>query len=361
MNDMNLQEIFEFTLKNAPANILYRMKRDILGEPADSDEMTALREKILALPQVKKALGCQREDGFIGTVLHGCYFGGFDSTVDLLKRNGVETSHPALVKARDCLIHWTDYESDHFYKAGNAMDEHGRGGFRSVVTRVLLDLDADESVPLIQDQISLALDAFRGALAHRSVDDFSKKATFRGQPCRYYIKGAPFPDASHVDILQRTLSWRTEDNTAMVEKAYRHCADLMKDYDGGQIYVNCGHFVGPFNYNWRAAQPIDSSAVYHISLRDFDSHPIDFAWFMKGLSWVGRKYPIVREAPVNGYTDALASLLTDDFVNQVSPEQLRNCKNYASVAPSWRKKEHMAADLYFPVLLELSRHGVTFE
>ena len=83
MNDMNLQEIFEFTLKNAPANILYRMKRDILGEPADSDEMTALREKILALPQVKKALGCQREDGFIGTVLHGWYFGGFDSTARL--------------------------------------------------------------------------------------------------------------------------------------------------------------------------------------------------------------------------------------------------------------------------------------
>ncbi len=354
---MNLQEIFEFTLKNAPANILYRMKRDILGESTDSDEMAALREKILTLPQVKKAFGCQREDGFIGTVIHGCYFGGFDSTVDLLKRNGVETTHPALVKARDCLIHWTDYESDHFYKAGNAMDEHGRGGFRSVVTRVLLDLDADEDVPLIQSQISLALDAFRGALDHRSADDFSKKAAFRGQPCRYYIKGAPFPDASHVDILQRTLSWRTEENIAMVEKAYRHCAELMKDYADGQIYVNCGHFVGPFNYNWRGAQPVNSNSIYRISVRDFDDHPIDFAWFMKGLSWVGRKYPLISEPPVNGYTDGLANLLTDDFVNQISPEQLRNFKNYASIAPSWRKKEHMACDLYFPILLELSRCG----
>jgi len=359
-NKMTSDEIFRFTLENAPANILYRIKRDILGIPSDCGEMQGLQEKILALPQVKKALGCQREDGFIGTVIHGCYFGGFDSTVDLLKRNGVETTHPALVKAKNCLIHWTDYESDHFYKAGNAMDEHGRGGFRSVVTRILLDLDADEDVPLIQSQISLALDAFRGALSHNFPDDFSKKATSRGQPCRYYIKGVPFPDASHVDILQRTLSWRTEENTAMVERSYRHCAELMKDYDDGQIYVNCGHFVGPFNYNWRGAQPVDPHAVYHISLRDFDSHPIDFAWFMKGLSRVSRTYPIVHDAPVNGYTHGLTKLLTEDFVNQVSPDQLRNFKNYASVAPSWRKKEHMACDLYFPILLELSRSGVRF-
>ena len=357
---MTLHEIFDFTLNHAPVNILCRMKREILGEAADSDEMTAIYEKVLALPQVKKAFSCQREDGFIGDVIHGGYFGGFDSTVNLLKRNGVETSHPALVKARDCLISWTDYERDHFYKAGNAMDEHGRGGFRSVVTRLLLDLDASEEVPLIQTQISLALNNFRGALEHTSVDGFSKKATFRGETCRYYIKGAYFPDASHVDILSRTQSWRTEENLAMVEKSYRHCAALMKDYDGGQIYVNCGHFVGPFNYNWRGAQPVDPNAVYRISLRDFDAHPIDFAWFMKGLAWVGRKYPLVREAPVNGYTDGLTTLLTDDFVNQVSPEQLRNFKNYAAIAPSWRKKEHIAADLYFPVLLELSRSGVQF-
>lgn len=354
---MDIVKLFRFTLDNAPVNITYRIRRDILGHSPDCGEMAELQKKILTLPKVKKAFACQHEDGFIGDVIHGCYFGGFDATVDLLKRNGVETSHPDLIRAKEFLLHWTDYADDHFYKAGNAMDEHSRSGFRSVVARLLLDLDTDEAAEPIRTQTALALNNFRGALAHRSVDDFSKKATMRGQPCRYYIKNAPFPDAGHVDILSRTLSWRTPENLAMVEQSYRHCADLMKDYDDGQIYVNCGHFVGPFNYNWRNALSTKTS----INFRNFDSHPIDFAWFMKGLSWAGKRYPLIRQSPDSGYRDALKTLLTDDFVSRISEEQLRNFKNYASIAPSWRKHEHMEADLYFPILLELSRCGVRFE
>lgn len=76
------------------------------------------------------------------------------------------------------------------------MDEHGRGGSRAIWAEQLVELGADEGLSLIQEQISNALNAFRGALNYSCPDDFSKKATFKGQICRYYIKGATFPAAN---------------------------------------------------------------------------------------------------------------------------------------------------------------------
>lgn len=83
------QKYIEFILENAPPNILYRVKKEILKERVDSPEMLYLQNQILNLPKVKKAFACQSDNGFFGSVLHGVYFDGFDSTVELLKKNGV--------------------------------------------------------------------------------------------------------------------------------------------------------------------------------------------------------------------------------------------------------------------------------
>ena len=344
----NYQRIIEFLLENAGASIKYRVKKEILNIPVDCDEMQALQSEILNLSRVKKAFAIQREDGFIGSVIHGAYFDGFDSTVNLLKRYGVEITNPDLQRAKECLINWKDYERDHFYKAGNAMDEHGRGGFRAILADVLVELGADESIPQIQEQINNALNAFRGALNYTCVDDFSKKATMKGVPCRYYIKGATWPASNHISILEKTFSWRTAENLAMVEKSYWHCKEIMKNYNDGIIYVNCGHFVGPFNYNW--------NKVHHeISMRDFDERPIDFTWFMRGLSTASHSKAIFNDE--NPYfAESLEKMIaSENFVETVSDEQLRLFKKYAAIEPSWRKEESIACDLYFPILLALSK------
>ena len=348
---MIFQKHIDFLLEYASPNIVYRVKKEILNESKDSPEMLRFQTQIWNLPKVRKAFACQTKSGFFGSVLHGVYFDGFDSTIDLLKRNGVELTDPRMIKARDSLITWNDYKKDHFYKAGNAMDEHGRGGFRAIWAEQLVELGADESFPQITEQIEIALSAFRGALEYTSPDDFSKKATFRGEPCRYYIKGATFPAANHIRLLEKTLSWRTKDNLAMVKRSFAHCKEIMKDYHDGIIYVNCGHFVGPFNYNWNAPKE-------RIRIRDFDTHPIDFAWFMKGLGSTSTIYPVFEDN--NPYfVESLMAMIEDKhFIDSISAEQLRMFKNYASIAPSWRKNESIACDLYFPILLALSKKGV---
>ncbi len=360
---MTPENALEFLLTHASANIRYRVKRDILGEDISSGEMEELQEEILALPRVRKIFSAQREDGFFGRVIHGSPPDGFDSDVGFLKVNGVEITNPAMVRAKECLLNWKDYEKDHFYKAGNAMDEHGRGGFRAVWADVLVELaaeEADESAEVVANQVDCALSAFEGALKQTCIDDFTREFTYNGEKRRYYIKGAAFPAANHVSILEKTLSWRSEENFEMVRKSYRHCVDIMKDYDGGCIFIRCPHAVGPFNYNWRGAYSDlqeTHGAVSAFSPRQFDGHPIDFAWFMAGLS----SAKVRRSEPVfGGKSDRLAELLRlwiaeDGFMDSISSEELRMFKNYAAVEPSWRKKESVMCDVLFPVVCGIYR------
>lgn len=100
MDYRQFQKQVDFLLDNAPPNIQYRVKKEILNEAIDTSEMVELQARILTLPKVKKAFACQRENGFFGSVLHGGYFDGFDSTVNLLKRNGVEINDPRMVRAK---------------------------------------------------------------------------------------------------------------------------------------------------------------------------------------------------------------------------------------------------------------------
>ena len=95
-----------------------------------------------------------------------------------------------------------------------------------------------------------------------------------------------------------------------------------------------------------------------IHIRDFDLHPIDFAWFMKGLGSASVRYPIFDDG--NPYLkESLYEMLEDDnFIESISADQLRMFKNYASIAPSWRKKESVMCDLYFPILLALNKKNI---
>lgn len=342
-------DIIEFILKYGSVNIKYRVKKEILGESCDSDSMKLLQRQILELPRVKKAFSVQKTSGFLGNVLHGAYFDGFDSTLDLLKRNGVEISNPNMQRAKDSLLNWNDYEKDHFYKGGSFMDEFGRGGFRAIIADLLVDLGCDESNPLIQSQIEFALQHFSGALLHTSIDDFTRPIRFQGKDCRYYLKDCKFPAANHVKLLLKTLSWRNEKNLNMVKNSYEHCKIMMDSFHG-VIYINCGYLLGPFNHNWNSNVAMD--------IHEFDTNPINFAWWMRELSSGTEKYPITNK-PISGIEKGIMNwIYSDDILSELTDEHLRLLKKYSSLEPSWRKEKSILCDIYFPIVLSIKRAGM---
>jgi hypothetical protein len=273
---LNKDQIINFLLEKASANIKYRVKRDILHEPADSVEMQNIQARILELPKIKKTFAGQKANGFLGDVIHGAYFSGFDSNVFYLQLNGVELSNPNMQKAKQALLNWEDNEDEYDFAGGRAMDEHGRGGVKAIIAELMLSLGCDESTPHIQEQINIALSHFKGALKHNNIDDFTKECSFKGETVRYWIKNTKFPAGNHLSLLSRTSSWRTAENLTMFEQSYKHCKNIMKDYHGGCIFINCGHLVAPFNIYWHERGEIKS-------IDEFLHNPIDFAWWMRGL------------------------------------------------------------------------------
>jgi len=336
---MNKEQIIDFLLENASPNIKYRVKRDILKESIDSVEMQNLQEKILDLPKIKKTFATQKANGFLGDVVHGAYFSGFDTNVYYLKLNGVENSNPNMQKAKQALLNWKDNEDEYDFHGGKAMDEHGRGGIKAIIAELMLTLGCDESTPHIQEQINIALAAFRGALNHNNIDDFTKECSFKGEKVRYYIKNTAFPAGNHLSILNRTSSWKTDENLLMFENSYNHCKNLMKDYQGGCIYINCGHLVGPFNINWRERKEIKS-------IDEFKDYPIDFAWWMRSLQNAQKGCPVDQ---------ALKDWIFKDDIIAITPDVYLKKHTYLwAIEPSWRKIESKLCDLYFPAVLTLS-------
>ena len=82
--EINIQNLIDFLLENASVSIRYRVKREILNVPVESEEMQKLQAEILDLPRVKKAFAVQKEDGFLGNVLHGGYVIMMDLTLLLI-------------------------------------------------------------------------------------------------------------------------------------------------------------------------------------------------------------------------------------------------------------------------------------
>ncbi len=255
MRDTRFDGEIDFLLDKACDSIRYLVKRDLLGVPADSAEMTVIEEKILAQPNVQKVLAAQCEDGWFGHELHG--IDGMDHLIGELLNAGVEKEHPAIQKAIRALI-TPEVASQHKnrFRGGDALDEGGRGGNRAVTAQILSWVRCPEDHPLIKEQIELSLDHTTAAINYASVDDFTKTAGGK----RFYKENARFPGANHIAMLAATESWRTDENIRAVKGACAHCYELMRNVDEFITFKKPekfgGGFVGPFNYNWQALTPI---------------------------------------------------------------------------------------------------------
>jgi hypothetical protein len=228
------------------------------------------------------------------------------------------------------------------------MDEYGRAGFKAVVASILLDLECDENSPQIQEQISLSLEAFAGALQHRDINDFSKAARFQGRNVRYYIKGARFPDQNHIDILSKSLTWRNQANMDLVARSYRHCYDLRKAYPK-PLYIKAGYFIGPFDRWWQ----FDRIENIH----DFCGESIQFLWWLRRLE--DPKYLLVSNY-ISYKNTLLKWLSADDCKTYLPAEYVKQYKKYLSIERSWRSETAVQCDLIFPAVMGLCKREQLF-
>lgn len=328
MNDFKKQ--INFLLEDACVGIRYLIHRDFLGDSADEPFMQDMQAEILMQANVQKHLAAQHPDGWFGRELHGV--DGMDCHINALLNSGVEPNNIHIQKAVNALID-PEISAGHknFFRGGDALDAEGRGGNRAVIAGILSHTKADETIPILKDEISLSFEHLRASLHYSSVDDF----TVKGKNERWYKPNAKFPGANHVGLLSATQSWRTEENMQTAKNAAAHAYELMKDFDEFITFKKPkafgNGFVGPFNYNWQALKPVDSEQLYSIIN---SSYNFQFAFWLGAVSGV----PDWIRQSTQTY-ELLADMLVRDTLFDMIPDRaLKAFRQVMGIEPVWRGK-----------------------
>lgn len=338
----NFQRQIDYLLAYACSSTKYLVLRDMLGTSINELFMISLQKEILAQANTQRHLSAQHPDGWFGHELHG--IDGMDCHIGGLLNLGVEASNPAIQKAITALL-TPEISATHknWFRGGEALDAEGRGGNRAIVASILATTKASEAIPVYAEELSLALEHLAAVLQYDSIDDFSIK----GKNERYYKPKAKFPGANHIGILAATEGWRTEEKMNMAKAAIKHAYGIMKDIDEYITFKKPtafgSGFVGPFNYNWQALNPMSEEQIRSIMN---SSYNFQFAFWLDSVTgvpdWVQQH---------NGTYETLADMLDRNAIlDNISDSALSAFKKVSGKEPSYRKKYAAECDITYAVL-----------
>jgi hypothetical protein len=214
-----IEETLNYLLVNACPAIQYRLRRELLSQPCTTDEMLALRNRILEDRAVKEVLSWQQPDGWIGRNFHGYH--SMEAGIRILCEKGLDASQPALAKALWALEKETGRLEGGLGKVGAILDDLGLGDAQ-LMRAALLAQAGVEDTPGVQEQIHLAMAAFGTVLNIASIDDlaeaFMGKLVFRAR--------VEWPSIYHLRMLAWTHSWRSPHNRKMVAASLQRLVSL---------------------------------------------------------------------------------------------------------------------------------------
>ena len=343
---MNKQELVDFLLENAGESIKYRLHSEILGTSINDATMSQLQERILKQRRVQKIFSYQHADGWIGDSIHGGIGTGLDASISALRDYGVDANNEGLRRAKHALLNpGVNEPYKRNFPGGDLLDRDNHGGVSFFKALILARLEA-ENEPLVQEQISLALECFRSVLNVNHLDEVSVKKRIRNyENARYFIEGKMFPGFPHYAILSHTASWRTAESKRMLIKAINHTINL-KPGDATFFVKEKSRVIGTSG-GWEHLLP-DCG---------FNLQGVSFMFWLRELERFCR-LGIAKSVPKIGSQ----VVLVEDFVKrqnileELSEGQLSSLKKYARMEVSWRKEEQILCDLYFKLLL-ISYYG----
>jgi hypothetical protein len=209
---MNLSKTIDFLLENANPSIKRRVKDEILHNLTPG-EAAQYQEQIMQESIVQQVATCQKENGWIGTSLHG-NIETQEGGTKFLAEKALNKDTPVLKRAMDAFV--TIPLDDWCYDTkGRIFDEfrvtgHGMNLIRcACIARAGYDDEID-----ISPQIQLSLDCFKRVLEVDSVLDISRPIKNGKQ--RVFNDGEKWPCRYHLDILAHTTSWKNEQNIKML-------------------------------------------------------------------------------------------------------------------------------------------------
>lgn len=334
-----IKYIFEF----ACPSIIYRTRKEILGETPGTPEMLKLQDKILTDAGVQHMISLQKEDGWLGGRFHG--EDEPESGIRYLREKGLQSDNPVIIKALNAIkIRGKDFDEGALGRVGKALDEYHLGGSKTIKACVFAYAGYTEE-PFISEQVEEALSAFRYVLDIRTIEDVYKE--YKGK--LVFKENVRWPSLYHLRLLAYTYEWRNKENRELMTNALKRLLEFSPIPDIKLLYKN---------------QIMAPAAVF---MHDFvmDLQQIeDKDW----MAWFHRTEMIARlgiAEKVKGIDDqihTLQNILLENeglFKKSLSHYYFHRWTSYTGLAleNGWKRNEARICDLTFRSLLILKLAG----
>ncbi len=207
-------------LEDACPSIQYRLQLELLDRPRSDRSMIALQQRILEDGAVQEVLGWQAPDGWLAWNFHGYH--SMEAGIRLLAEKGVDPAHPVFSRALQALMSCEKERLERgLGKPGWILDQLELGGAQMIRAAVLAYAGIEDA-PGVEEQISLALAAFRSILDIECIDDLVEE--YKGKPV--LRPGLCWPGIYHLRLLAWTHSWRNPQSQRLLAECLQRLVDL---------------------------------------------------------------------------------------------------------------------------------------
>ena len=342
-------KMIAFLLENANPSIKRRVKSEVLGS-LTPEEAAQYQEQILKEPMIRRIIACQKENGWIGTSLHGS-FETQEGGTKYLAEKALDKETPVLKRAMNAFaaVPLDDWCYD---TRGTIIDEfkvtgHGHNLIRcACIARAGFDDITD-----ITPQIQLSLDCFRRVLEIDSVLDITRP--IRSGKQRVFNDGEKWPCRYHLDILAHTGSWKNEQNIKMVADSI---AKLMKT-DRPELFNLVpaswvGHALGPLGGFPAQGLTVKATCLLPSPMSiPYRDRPEVF--LMEYIEWFAR-CGIIRYIPApSEAVDEIMGSVNDEGICCAPTLETKGWGPYcgSQLEVDWKSKIRKACDITFRALL----------
>ena len=254
--------VLELLCNNACPSIRYRVRREILGKPTDSIEMSKLQDEILEDRSVQDIFSWQKPDGWLGGKFHS----GHDpeTGIRVLSEKGVSSNHEVIIRALDALrAREDDFDDGCLKKVGKILDQKQLGG-SNLIRAVVFAYTGREDTDYVEKQVRSAIEGFRYVLSVNSIENI----TMKYKETVVFRENVKWPSIYDLRLLAATQKWRTMENILIVAEAikklitYSPIPDI-KVLNKSQIISPASAFMLDFNPKMDKLTPKEWMMWFH--------------------------------------------------------------------------------------------------
>jgi hypothetical protein len=337
---MNYSKSVQFLLDHACPSIVYRTRKEILGESSNTPSMQELQKQVQNDPEVKRILALQKEDGWLGGHFHGA--DGPEGGIRYLYEKGVESDHPVIQRAIEAIeLLGKDFDYIGLGRIGMILDDYHLGGIQ-MMKACTFAYAGHEKETFFKDQIEEALSAFDFVANLLTIDNVY---TLHKNKILVFAKEVKWPSTYHLRLLALTHSWRNTNHLGSLYNAFNKLVEFspipnMKLLHKNQVVGPASIFMNDFNPDLR-----------QINAKEW------MMWFHR-TEMIARLGIIEKVEAIKNQVQILQNILYENeglFIKPLSHFYFNKWTQYIGLAleNDWKAKNASICDLTFRSLLIL--------